>query len=72
MRTEDIHPSDIKRRGRPKKEVTRSVGYRLRLFPNEMILVREIADSYHMNVSDVIRTALNIIIDDPELLINNF
>lgn len=51
-------------RGRPKQEVTRSAKILIRLFPREKKLIRDIAEKYGVSISDVIRSALNKLIED--------
>ena len=53
-------------RGRPKQEVTRSAKILIRLFPREKKLIRDIAKKYGMSISDVIRCAINKLIEDPD------
>ena len=53
-------------RGRPKQEVTRSAKILIRLFPREKKLIRDIAEKYGVSISDVIRSALNKLIEDSD------
>lgn len=53
-------------RGRPKQEVTRSANIMIRLFPREKKLICDIAKKYGMKISDVIRCALTVVIEDQD------
>lgn len=53
-------------RGRPKKSMTRSSKILIRLFPQEKKMICDIAKKYGMRISDVIRCALNVLIEDPD------